>query len=89
MYAPWAPKGSRLEESGGGGWDIRELLGILNDRVIGSRDNEDGAKLCFERSYLEAVREKIWARGKPSKKEAFVAIQERLEQSLNEGDIKG
>lgn len=64
-------------------------LGILNDRVIGSRGNEDGAKLCLERGRLEAIREKVWARGKPSKKEAFVAIQERQEQSLNDGDIEG
>lgn len=32
-----------------------ELLGILKDRVTGSRGNEDGARFCFERGHVEAI----------------------------------
>lgn len=65
------------------------MIEILSDRFIGSRDNEHGAKLCFERDHSEVVKEKGWARGNPSKEEAFVVIQGRYEQSLNQKDTEG
>lgn len=67
----------------------RERMGILSDRFIGSRDNEHGAKLCFERDHRECIKEKGWARGKPSKEEAFVVIQGRYKQSLNQNYTEG